>query len=272
MIGIYKITNLINNKIYIGQSKNIEKRWARHRTGPFNLNNNCYDSPLYRAIRKYGLNNFSFEVIEQCNNTDLNKKEIYWIHFYDSNNNDKGYNLTDGGESAITASKLNWEQVHEIKKLLSESYKSQQEIADIYGVSQRTISGINSGQSWLEDGYIYPLRKIHIPINRNNNKNKNNNKIENNNEIKNNNTCIDCGTVISPGAKRCLHCAGKFNRKVERPTREELKLLIRTTPFTTIGKNFNVSDNAIRKWCKTYNLPSKARDIKKYSDEEWNII
>ena len=98
MIGIYKITNLINNKIYIGQSKNIEKRWAKHRTGPFNPNNNCYNNALYRSIRKYGLDNFTFEVIEQCKEADLNKKEIYWINYYDSHNKDKGYNLTDGGD------------------------------------------------------------------------------------------------------------------------------------------------------------------------------
>ena len=52
-------------------------------------------------------------------------------------------------------------------------------------------------------------------------------------------------------------------------TREELKNLIRTMPFTKIGEKFNVSDNAIRKWCDKYNLPRKSSDIKKYSDEEW---
>lgn len=55
-------------------------------------------------------------------------------------------------------------------------------------------------------------------------------------------------------------------------SREELKKLIRTTPFVQIGKQFNVSDNAIRKWCDKYNLPRKVSDIKKYSDEEWELI
>lgn len=58
--GIYKIQNLINGKIYIGQSKNIEKRWLRHKTTAFNKNDHSYNLPLYRAIRKYGLENFSF--------------------------------------------------------------------------------------------------------------------------------------------------------------------------------------------------------------------
>lgn len=81
--------------------------------------------------------------------------------------------------------------------------------------------------------------------------------------------CIDCGKVISQSATRCPECASKAERIVERPTREELKQLIRTTPFTTIGKQFGVSDNAVRKWCDGYGLPRKSSEIKKYTDEEW---
>ena len=58
----------------------------------------------------------------------------------------------------------------------------------------------------------------------------------------------------------------------QNPSEEELKQLIRTTPFTTIAKSVNVSDNAIRKWCKQYNLPIKKRDINNYTDEEWELI
>lgn len=84
--------------------------------------------------------------------------------------------------------------------------------------------------------------------------------------------CVDCGKLISKGSTRCSQCEAK-TRITEKPlTREELKQLIRTTPFTTIGERVGVSDNAIRKWCKQYNLPTKKRDIKQYSDEEWNNI
>lgn len=257
MVGIYKITNLINNKVYIGQSKNIEMRWNRHKTGPFNPNNNSYNSALYRAIRKYRLENFTFEVIEKCEEKDLNEKEIFWIRYYDSHNKNKGYNLTGGGENAITVSKITIEQAHEIKQLLINSCLSQADIAEKYGISQKSVSNINIGQTWLEENCTYPLRK-NIPLL--------------NNKDKKDNFCIDCGVVISPKAKRCLSCAGKINRKVKRATREELKTLIRTTPFITIGKMFNVSDNTVRKWCKSYNLPSKSREIKQYSDKEWSRI
>ena len=85
--------------------------------------------------------------------------------------------------------------------------------------------------------------------------------------------CEDCGIEIkSKTAKKCPICAAKANRKTDRPDRETLKHLIRTVPFTTIGSQYGVSDNAIKKWCDSYNLPRKKSDIKKYSDTEWNKI
>lgn len=87
--------------------------------------------------------------------------------------------------------------------------------------------------------------------------------------------CVDCGKEISLNSIRCLDCANK-KRAVsleDMPiTREELKELIRTTPFTTIGTNFNVSDNAIRKWCDKFNLPHTKKEINSYSDKEWADI
>ena len=66
MKGIYKITNLINGNIYIGQSIDIENRFKTHKSRAFNENEREYEKPLYQAFRKYGLENFSFEIIEEC--------------------------------------------------------------------------------------------------------------------------------------------------------------------------------------------------------------
>ena len=98
-----------------------------------------------------------------------------------------------------------------------------------------------------------------------------NNSTRNRTQIRKN-YCIDCGAVISYGATRCKQCESK-NRITDKPvSREELKNLIRSTPFTTIGKQFNVTDNTIRKWCVKYNLPTKKKDIAQFSDEEWEKV
>lgn len=72
----------------------------------------------------------------------------------------------------------------------------------------------------------------------------------------------ECGEEISYDAKQCRNCYIISRQTVKRPNKEELLELIKTTPFLTIGKQFGVSDNAIRKWCKAYDLPFKQKDIK----------
>lgn len=64
------------------------------------------------------------------------------------------------------------------------------------------------------------------------------------------------------------------SNKIKDPplSRKELKKRIREKPFTSIGKEFRVSDNTIRKWCKKYNLPFQSRKIKEYSDSQWEKI
>lgn len=82
--------------------------------------------------------------------------------------------------------------------------------------------------------------------------------------------CKKCGRPLSTsGAEYCQTCIHEFQRKCEWPSREELKELIRNTPFLQIGKKYNVSDNTVRKWCLNYKLPSKKKDIKAISEEDW---
>ena len=95
MAYIYKVTNKLNGKIYIGKTLfSIEERWKQH----------CRDSrkelkerrPLYSAIRKYGEENFSIEQIEECSDSVVNERETYWIEWYGSFK--CGYNATLGGD------------------------------------------------------------------------------------------------------------------------------------------------------------------------------
>lgn len=84
--------------------------------------------------------------------------------------------------------------------------------------------------------------------------------------------CPVCGKRINHRSKTCAECYQIKSRTCERPNREKLKKEIRIYPITKIGAMYGVSDNAIRKWCKCYQLPYSSRKIKNYSDEEWNDI
>ena len=98
MIGIYKIENNINHKKYIGQSIDIEKRWSVHIA--FSKSNNIkYKNKLHLAMEKEGIENFSFSILEECSQEELDEKEKYWINFY--NSIQEGYNNTDGGISGF---------------------------------------------------------------------------------------------------------------------------------------------------------------------------
>lgn len=88
--GIYKIRNLLNSKIYIGQSTNINNRFRVHR---FKINKNI-KHPLQSAFKKYGIDNFEFNIIERVADINkLNEREQYWLDHYQSYNRDFGYNL-----------------------------------------------------------------------------------------------------------------------------------------------------------------------------------
>lgn len=248
--GIYKIENKINGKIYIGQSVNIEKRWNQHKNASQNALDHGYETHLYRSFRKYGIKNFDFTIIEKCSIQELNEKERYWIRQY--NSFFKGYNLTLGGDSSGTEIKK--EKIIGIFKDLETTDLIQKEIALKWNISEEMVQGINTGRYWKRDDIQYPIRKP---------------------KERTQKYCVDCGKPIYRTSIRCQNCDNKHRIipiSEMQVTREELKELIRTTPFTTIAKQYNVSDNAIRKWCDKFNLPKKSREIKKYTDEEWKNI
>ena len=93
-------------------------------------------------------------------------------------------------------------------------------------------------------------------------------------KIKYSTICKECGIQINEKTKSglCLKCSHKLQYVTEHPDRETLKKLIRTLPFTKIAEKYKVSDTAIKKWCKSENLPATKKEINSYSDLDWNKI
>lgn len=123
MVGIYKIENKINGKVYIGKSIDIDKRWYSHRS---ELNGRRhYNNYLQNSWNKYGENNFFFEILELCQEEELNDREKFWIETYYSNNPISGYNLTSGGDGG-----WNHHVSDEVKEKLSK-IQSKEEIVQL---------------------------------------------------------------------------------------------------------------------------------------------
>ena len=228
MIGVYKIENLINGKVYIGQSIDIETRWYRHK-----LNSKNVDRLLYRAFRKYGLENFSFEILQECDKKSLNNVELFYISSYCSNIRKNGYNLSIEG-SHSTFKKLNNNILKEIIEDLK-TKKLKKEICNKFNITIQYLNLINRGKSLKQNFENYPIR------------------IETDLDLlkKENIKCLNCNELTN-NIKFCSKkCSSEKQRKVSiRPSKKELLKLLKNSTYVEVGKIFNVSDNSIRKWIK----------------------
>lgn len=152
MIGIYKITNNVNNKCYIGQSRDIEARWAKH----LSAYKSSPEWELYRAFKKYGISSFSFEIIEECLIEELNEREIYWIAQYDSFNN--GYNMTLGGEACNGTNDKSVYQYDLLGQFIKE-YKSAHEAARENNIQFTNICKVCRGERKTAGGFGWSYEK-----------------------------------------------------------------------------------------------------------------
>ena len=133
---IYKITNTINGKFYIGQTiQNVKERFYQHCATK--CSKAVSNMAIHRAIKKYGKSNFTVEVIEEIDSANLNDRERYWIKCYNSYNN--GYNSTKGGQDGCKPFKdLDVESI--IKEY--NTGKSLRTLGTIFKVDKQTIKDL----------------------------------------------------------------------------------------------------------------------------------
>jgi hypothetical protein len=143
--GIYKIENKVNGKIYIGQSIEIENRWKKH------LRAND-DFIVHKTIHKYGKENFTFSIVEECGIDELNSKEIYWINFYQSIV-PNGYNMIPGGSNGMGLSKGLKVNQYDLNGLFIATYDSANQASAAAGVDHWSICACCRGEYRHAGGY-----------------------------------------------------------------------------------------------------------------------
>lgn len=152
MIGIYKITNLKTGESYIGQSIDIDKRFKKHISSS--------DTDVSRAIKEYGIDNFKFEVLEECKKEELDSKEDYYILLYQSNKPGFGYNKVRGGQHNIGESNSNVKLTEDEVYYIRECYNNHMKKYDVYEKFKDKISKYYFSNLW--EGYSW--NNIHMDV------------------------------------------------------------------------------------------------------------
>jgi len=171
---IYKIENKINGKVYIGQTNDFKLRINGHKSNAFNPKSNSYNLPICCAIRKYGWDNFTKIIIETIEDDKgyeyVDKRERYYIEYYNSLCDNNGYNIELGGVGGPKREKLTYEE-----KLYMSNIFTPEEIKDIQNLlilgeekikirekyyprlGESYLDNINSGANFGNEEWDYPL-------------------------------------------------------------------------------------------------------------------
>jgi group I intron endonuclease len=135
--GIYSIIHKESLKCYIGQSKDISKRFANYKRLA------CKGQiKLYNALLKYGIDAFDFEIIEECKEMDLDNKEKFWINFYKSISN--GYNSMEGGRRRMNYSDLS------IREKISKANKGRVQSVEEIDKRTKSLTGLKRTETTKE--------------------------------------------------------------------------------------------------------------------------
>lgn len=254
MIGIYKIENTINHKCYVGQSLDIQRRFNDHKRLYNNPKDKGYQYPLYRAMRKYGVKNFIFTVIEECSEEDLNQREIYYIEKFHAFT--KGYNQTLGGDHALQTPS---DKILKAFDLLLHTKLTHKEIAKQCCVSHSLIQHMNAGRVHYNHSLQYPLQQgANTPV-----KKTKRAVQKRKTKIKTMNYCKKCGKEIKKESTLCCDCYKEEHQSKIKPSKELLQEQLSTMcNFEAVARVYNVTGNAVRKWCQSYNLPISTQAYK----------
>ena len=165
MAFIYKITNDVNEKVYIGKTlHSVEKRWKEHIND--SKRERTENRPLYRAMNKYGVEHFHIETIEECVEEIAEEREVFWIKEYNSFGKN-GYNATIGGDgkSYVHRALILWFWLgnmtsKSIKKLTGYDGETIRKVLKSYGVTDKELQ--DRGKVNLRPVAMYSLDGEHI--------------------------------------------------------------------------------------------------------------
>ena len=153
---IYKIENMVNGKVYVGQSKDPKRRWKQHKRIATIEKNPDSHKPLYVEMRSYGIDSFSFSLLEKCKDDEMDEREVYWIEQLNSQDENHGYNIYGGGRgNGVYVSRA--VDQYDLRGNYITTYHNQCEAAKAIGVHNTVIGCACNGTKRIKScgGYMW---------------------------------------------------------------------------------------------------------------------